>query len=204
MFNTNADFTKERRRSGFEEYFEILLCLGSDYAPFLANFLKDDVAKGADDGFDELGEQHDSIDASAKQLPKTAAYEADEEVRGSHLLSVDRPSSPRSSANSPNRRRSFSKDGCDRSIARAHHPGGSPSSIFPSLLWSGPIRGCSLSLAVFDQPTGTRTTFHSHVEGPRRSSGAVWLAMFTSPFVLTVAFAFAAPVCAGTLDSAQR
>lgn len=49
MFNTTSSFTKERRRSGFEEYFELLLRLGDEYTPFIATFLK-----GED--FEEIGD----------------------------------------------------------------------------------------------------------------------------------------------------
>jgi len=54
IFHTTAEFTKERRRSGFEEYFELLLRLGPAYAPFIATFLKDDD-DDLDSSFDELG-----------------------------------------------------------------------------------------------------------------------------------------------------
>mmetsp|Transcript_30119 Transcript_30119/g.93183 ORF Transcript_30119/g.93183 Transcript_30119/m.93183 type:complete len:232 (-) Transcript_30119:43-738(-) len=53
LFHNSADFTKERRRSGFEEYFELLLRLGAPYAPFLVAFLRH--GEGAVT-FDELGE----------------------------------------------------------------------------------------------------------------------------------------------------
>ena len=42
ILNTNAEFTKERRRSGFEAYFALLLSLGPNYAPFVETFLKAD------------------------------------------------------------------------------------------------------------------------------------------------------------------
>lgn len=42
ILNTNAEFTKERRRSGFEAYFALLLSLGPNYAPFIETFLKQD------------------------------------------------------------------------------------------------------------------------------------------------------------------
>lgn len=67
MFNTNAEFTKERRRSGFEEYFELLLALGPEYAPFIATFLKGDSSAHENDGFDELGESHYVTDSVAVQ-----------------------------------------------------------------------------------------------------------------------------------------
>mmetsp|Transcript_27552 Transcript_27552/g.82721 ORF Transcript_27552/g.82721 Transcript_27552/m.82721 type:complete len:221 (-) Transcript_27552:21-683(-) len=54
LFNTTAEFTKERRRSGFEAYFELLLRLGAPYAPFVVAFLRH--GEGADSAFEETGE----------------------------------------------------------------------------------------------------------------------------------------------------
>ncbi|KAJ1456086.1 hypothetical protein M885DRAFT_518557 [Pelagophyceae sp. CCMP2097] len=52
--STTAEFTKERRRSGFEEYFEMLLRLGDVYAPFVFTFLQHGEFK-SESAFDELG-----------------------------------------------------------------------------------------------------------------------------------------------------
>jgi len=50
ILNTNAEFTKERRRSGFEAYFALLLSLGPNYAPFVETFLKADERTLDDSG----------------------------------------------------------------------------------------------------------------------------------------------------------
>ena len=50
ILNTNAEFTKERRRSGFEAYFALLLSLGPNYAPFVETFLKADERSFDDSG----------------------------------------------------------------------------------------------------------------------------------------------------------
>jgi hypothetical protein len=50
ILNTNAEFTKERRRSGFEAYFALLLSLGPNYAPFVETFLKPDERALDDSG----------------------------------------------------------------------------------------------------------------------------------------------------------
>jgi hypothetical protein len=50
ILNTNAEFTKERRRSGFEAYFALLLSLGPNYAPFVETFLKADERSLDDSG----------------------------------------------------------------------------------------------------------------------------------------------------------
>ena len=55
LFSTSAEFTKERRRSGFEEYFELLLRLGTAYAPFVATFLRHGEFKDEVPSFEELG-----------------------------------------------------------------------------------------------------------------------------------------------------
>ena len=51
ILNTNAEFTKERRRSGFEAYFALLLSLGPNYAPFVETFLKADERSLDDSGY---------------------------------------------------------------------------------------------------------------------------------------------------------
>ena len=81
MFNTSAEYTKERRRSGFEEYFELLLRL-PEYKPFLATFLlktDNDAAAGA---------------ASSREEDSVHYAKNEEEIEEDRLLPFDlkRPS----------------------------------------------------------------------------------------------------------------
>jgi len=164
MFNTSAEFTKERRRSGFEEYFELLLRLGSEYAPFLATFLKD--TKNQDD-FDELGEREPSDDSPAAQHTEI------EEVR----LARRRPRTSRP----------------QQAFALAR-----PATAFQ---W---LAEFYLPVTVLTWTYTQLLTLLGCLRPTDWSSGAVWLAIATSPLVLTIFFAFAAPFCGSALDTPQR
>ena len=68
LFSTSAEFTKERRRSGFEEYFELLLRLGAAYAPFVATFLRHGEFQDEVPSFEELGASAGGNPPTAKRL----------------------------------------------------------------------------------------------------------------------------------------
>lgn len=69
FFSTSAEFTKERRRSGFEEYFELLLRLGAAHAPFVATFLRHGELKDEAPSFEELGGVAANVIGDASRRP---------------------------------------------------------------------------------------------------------------------------------------
>ncbi|KAJ8611951.1 hypothetical protein CTAYLR_004390 [Chrysophaeum taylorii] len=151
VFNTNAEFTKERRRSGFEEYFELLLRLGPEYAPFLATFLKED---NAPDEFEELGEL--SQDDAGSKHARDASQRDD-------FFKLARPTN--------------------------------------ALQW---LVEFYLPVALVSWAYSQILTLLGCLRPTDWGSGAAWLAIATSPLVLTIALALLAPVCDSDLEPSDQ
>ena len=203
MFNTTAEFTKERRRSGFEEYFELLLRLGPDYAPFVATFFKNN----ATDEFDEIG-----LDGSLDGLDGTGSPTTTSPTTTTTKKNGnDEPEGRSSSSRSPrggasdglgavlgdgddidhtSRNGTVTADESDDSVQLAR-----PAS---ALQWLThlyfPVFGIAWLYARL------LTLVHA-IRPTDWTNGAAWLAIATTPLVLTVAFALLAPLCDGDLEN---
>jgi len=164
MFNTSAEFTKERRRSGFEEYFELLLRLGPAYAPFIATFLKDE------ESFDELGDLRGDhhMDTGAK-----------EQMTSSKDSSIDKEEMRQATKYPEN----FSANDV-LALARPHSAGHWLAFFYFPVFFSVYAYAQLLTALGAIKPSDW-------------SSGAAWLALLSSPLLLTVAFALLAPICDG-------
>ena len=85
ILNTNAEFTKERRRSGFEAYFALLLSLGPNYAPFVETFLKADER-----ALDDSGHSRPATPTPVAQRP--AVVFDDDEDDDDSTIAIQQPS----------------------------------------------------------------------------------------------------------------
>ena len=86
ILNTNAEFTKERRRSGFEAYFALLLSLGPNYAPFVETFLKPDE-RALDDSGHSTGRP-----ATPTPVAQPAVVFDDDEDDDDSTIAIQQPS----------------------------------------------------------------------------------------------------------------
>lgn len=189
IFSTSAEFTKERRRSGFEEcrrrprpffarpprkkkrYFELLLRLGSAYAPFVATFLRHGELKDEAPSFEELGS---AGEAAAGDLAAVAAAAGTPTAKRLHSLMLDALDGDAESA---------------PALALER-----PKSAFHWFV------GFYLPAYLLAFAYAHLLTALGAITARDWDRGPVWLAVATAPLVLCVSLALLAPVCDDDLE----
>ena len=173
IFSTSAEFTKERRRSGFEEYFELLLRLGSAYAPFVATFLRHGELPDEAPPFDELGTS-DGGASGAERARARADGAASPTDKRLHSLMLD----------------ALDDGGGAVPALKLERPK-------TAFHW---FVGFYLPAYLLSFAYAHLLTALGAITARDWDRGPVWLAVATAPLVLCVSLALLAPVCDDDLE----